>query len=106
MARARAFTAREEAALIPFEQAWKPSLAGKKDSVIIAAVSQDGLYRMEAAIPWSLLNITPAAGGKFGFALRASDNDNPSKNEQQSMVSVIPGNVLADPTTWAELWLK
>lgn len=82
------------------------SLAGKKDSVIIAAVSQDGLYRMEAAIPWSLLNITPAAGGKFGFALRASDNDNPSKNEQQSMVSVIPGNVLADPTTWAELWLK
>jgi len=82
------------------------SLAGKKDSVIIAAVSQDGLYRMEAAIPWSLLNITPAAGGKFGFALRASDNDNPSKNEQQSMVSVIPGNVLTDPTTWAELWLK
>ena len=82
------------------------SLAGKKDSVTIAAVSQDGLYRMEAAIPWSLLNITPATGAKFGFALRASDNDNGSSNVQQSMVSVISGNVLADPTTWAELWLK
>ncbi len=82
------------------------NLAGKKDSVIIAAVSQDGLYRMEAAIPWSLFNISPAAGTKFGFALRASDNDNGGSNVQQSMVSVIPGNLLADPTTWAELWLK
>lgn len=82
------------------------SLAGKKDAVIIASVSQDGLYRLEAAIPWSLFNISPAAGAKFGFALRASDNDNGGSNVQQSMVSVISGNLLADPTTWAELWLK
>lgn len=82
------------------------NLAGKKDAVTIAAVSQDGLYRMEAAIPWSLLNISPAAGAKFGFALRASDNDNGGSNVQQSMVASHSGNVLADPTTWAELWLK
>jgi hypothetical protein len=83
------------------------SLAGDKtSSVIIASVSQAGLYRMEAAIPWSLFNTSPSVGAKFGFALRASDNDNGGQNVQQSMVACIAGNSLANPTTWAELRLK
>jgi len=83
------------------------TLAGDKtSSVIIASVSQDGLYRLEAAIPWSLFNTTPYAGATFGFAVRASDNDNGGQNVQQSMVACIAGNTLANPKTWAELRLK
>lgn len=82
------------------------TLAGTKDSVIIASVSQSGLYRMEAAIPWSLFNTTPYSGAKYGFAMRISDNDNGGQNVQQSMMANIAGNVLANPTTWAELWLQ
>ncbi len=82
------------------------SLAGQKSGVTIAAVSQAGVYRMEAKIPWSLFNTTPAVGSKYGFAVRASDNDNGGENVQQSMVSCLAGNVLGNPTTWAELRLK
>lgn len=35
IARARAFTAREEAKLIPSEQAWRPSLQGKKAAIYV-----------------------------------------------------------------------
>lgn len=87
---------------------WFPStIAGNRANVTIASLQEDGVYRVEAAIPWSVFEITsPANGSHYGFALSVSDNDNPNANEQQSMVSNDPRRVLADPTTWAELALK
>lgn len=81
--------------------------AGRPASVILAAradVTGQG-YALEAAIPWALLNLVPAGGDHYGFALSASDNDTPGTAEQQSMVSTETGRRLADPTTWGSLIL-
>ncbi len=87
---------------------WFPSnVAGGRSQVQIASVSStsDGVYRIEAAIPWSVFGVSPSAGRQFGFAVSVSDNDNTSKNEQQSMVSCISTRTLTNPTTWALLTL-
>jgi hypothetical protein len=86
---------------------WYPrSTAGSRDQVKIAAVEGPGLYRVEAAIPWSVFGVTPAEGLQIGFALSASDNDDTGENVQQSMSSSVPNRMLTNPTTWGELILK
>jgi len=65
----------------------------------------DGIYRVEARIPWSVFNVTPSNGKHFGFALSVSDNDNSGWNEQQSMVSSAGNRHLTQPMTWGELML-
>jgi hypothetical protein len=82
-----------------------PSAAGSKPQVQIASIGGDGLYRVEVAIPWSLLNVTPQSGATFGFSLNISDNDNPAQNTQETMISAVPGRTLTDPTTWGLLEL-
>ncbi len=79
--------------------------AGPLTNVNIATEGGDGLYRVEIAIPWSVLLVTPSAGMQFGFAISVSDNDNPDANIQQSMVSNVANRSLTDPTTWALLTL-
>ncbi len=81
------------------------NVQGSRTQVKIASTGGNGVYRVEAAIPWSLYGITPAAGQQYGFGVSASDNDNPSQNVQQSMVSNLPDRSLADPTTWAQMTL-
>lgn len=86
---------------------WFPSdKAGPQTSVKIAAVPMSDGYRVEAAIPWSVLGVTPSNGLEMGFALSVSDNDKTSENVQQTMVSAIPDRVLTDPTTWGTITLK
>lgn len=85
---------------------WFPSnIAGTRSSVTIAARQEEGLYRVEAAIPWTVFETTPANGKRFGFVISASDNDDTAQNVQQSMVSSSAGRRLTDPTTWGELRL-
>ncbi|MDZ4160078.1 MAG: sugar-binding protein [Anaerolineaceae bacterium] len=85
---------------------WYPRhRAGSRWEVEIATVGGDGLYRVEVFIPWSVLNVTPANGKRFGFALSVSDNDSITENVQQSMVSSAGGRRLTNPTTWGELIL-
>jgi hypothetical protein len=85
---------------------WYPSsTAGERISVEINAIGGSGLYRVEAAIPWSVFNFTPSANKHLGFLLSVSDNDKSSENVQQSMVSEIQNRKLTDPTSWAELVL-
>jgi hypothetical protein len=79
--------------------------AGPRTDVVIASEGGDGLYRVEVAIPWSLFNITPAAGQQYGFAVSVSDNDNPGANVQESMVSNVQNRSLTNPTSWALLTL-
>lgn len=86
---------------------WFPtSIAGSKSSVKIASIAETGVYRLEAAIPWSVFEMTPAEGMSLGFALSVSDNDNPAENVQQTMVSNVAGRMLTDPTTWGNLLLS
>ncbi len=85
---------------------WFPSAkAGEKTRVVIDAIQEDNIYRVEFSIPWTMFDITPSAGTHFGFALSVSDNDNSSSDVQQSMVSSAAKRWLADPTTWGELKL-
>jgi hypothetical protein len=85
---------------------WFPtSSEGSKDNVKIAAREREDGYVVEAAIPWSVFDVSPSNGRHFGFAISISDNDDQSQNLQQSMVSSSPIRVLADPTTWGDLVL-
>ncbi len=85
---------------------WFPNnIAGARSGVQIASRLEDGIYRVEAAIPWSVFEVTPVAGMHYGFALSVSDNDNSGENLQQSMVSNVANRSLADPTTWGDLQL-
>jgi len=85
---------------------WFPNnIAGARSGVQIASRLEDGVYRIEAAIPWSVFELTPAAGRHYGFALSVSDNDNGDENVQQSMVSNISGRHLTDPTSWGDFRL-
>ena len=63
------------------------------------------VYRVEAAIPWSVLETTPVNGGHYGFAIAIDDNDNANENLQQTMASNVLGYLLANPTTWGDLQL-
>lgn len=81
------------------------NISGPRTMVKIATEGGDGLYRVEIAMPWSMFGINPAAGQQYGFAVSISDNDNPDRNEQQSMVSSVPNRRLTDPTSWALLVL-
>lgn len=86
---------------------WYPtSAAGAKSQVVIATVNEQGVYRTEFKIPWSLFGVTPTVNKHFGFTISVSDNDNTGENVQQSMVSSASKRALTDPTTWGELVLR
>lgn len=85
---------------------WFPSrIAGSRSNVKIASVKEDGVYRVEAAIPWSNFEMDPVSGAHYGFALSVSDNDDEGSNVQQAMVSNVSTRNLGDPTTWGDLHL-
>ncbi|MGB9639450.1 MAG: sugar-binding protein [Anaerolineales bacterium] len=86
---------------------WFPQgIEGNRSEVKIASVPTADGYRVELKIPWSIFNITPSAGDIYGFVFSVSDNDNPSKNVQQSMVSNVKTRVLVNPITWGDLHLE
>jgi hypothetical protein len=92
---------------IPEAYLWAPrQLAGEVASVLIGSRLTDDGYMMEAAIPWSELDITPSAGQYYGFLFSVSDNDFADKNAQQSVISFAPQRLLHDPTTWRNLVLS
>jgi hypothetical protein len=86
---------------------WYPvSLTGGRSSIKIATVSSDGIYRVEVAIPWAVLNVTPYPDLKFGFAVSISDDDLSGEAKQQTMMSSSASRSLSDPTTWGTLILR
>jgi hypothetical protein len=74
--------------------------------VVLAAVKTADGYTLEAAIPWSDLNLQPVAGLIIGLALNASDNDTPGTAVQEVMMSHVSTRTLSNPTTWGTLILK
>ncbi|MGD2049519.1 MAG: sugar-binding protein [Chloroflexota bacterium] len=63
-------------------------------------------YRIEAAIPWGDLNLTPAEGLVIGLALNANDNDSPGTAVQEVMKSHVATRTLTDPSGWGTLTLQ
>jgi hypothetical protein len=87
---------------------WFPSSQAGRPAGVAVAAHQDETgngYYLEAAIPWSVFGLAPAAGNRFGFTLSSSDDDTPDSAEQQSMISTSPVRALANPTTWGTLVL-
>src|SRR5271157_2192152 len=85
---------------------WFPrDIAGSRSQVKIGSDMWQNGYRVDAAIPWNVFNVTPYPGEHFGFVFSTSNDDNPSNAEQDSMVSSDPGRHLTNPTTWQELVL-
>jgi len=82
------------------------NVAGPRTTVKIASLYENGIIRMEIAVPWSIFGTTPAAGKQYGFVASMNDNDDETQNIQQSMVSSVSGRDYRDPTTWALLELK
>jgi hypothetical protein len=63
-------------------------------------------YNVEAAIPWSDLNLAPSEGMVLGLALNANDNDTPGTAVQEVMKSHVATRTLTDPTGWGTLTLR
>lgn len=74
--------------------------------VTIAALKTSDGYNIEAAIPWSDLNLTPAPGLVIGLSLNVSDNDAPGTAVQEIMKSHVSARTLTDPTSWGTLTLE
>lgn len=72
----------------------------------VAARSTGNGYTLEAAIPWSDVAVTPAAGLTLGAALSANDNDTPGTAVQEVMFSHVRTRKWRDPTSWGTLTLQ
>ncbi len=64
-------------------------------------LTTDG-YVLEAAIPWTIIGFKPYPGLKMGFAISISDDDDPTRAVQQTMLSNDPYRTLL-PTSWGTL---
>lgn len=86
---------------------WYPSnVTGKRPQVTVTKIFEsDTVYRIEAAIPWSMYGITPSAGMRLGFAVNVDDNDNVTSYKKMTMLSSAAGLLVQNPTTWGELVL-
>lgn len=76
------------------------------NNVTVDAVQTATGYILEAAIPWSDLNLTPQEGLVIGIALNASDNDSPGTAVQEVMISHVSTRTLTDPRGWGTLTLQ
>jgi len=85
---------------------WYPSnLKGGLSNVAVASSKVGDGYLVEAAIPWSVLGVTPYGGLSMGFALSVSDNDASGQALQQTLVSSNGLRKLTNPNTWGVLTL-
>lgn len=76
------------------------------NNVTVDASQTAAGYILEAAIPWSDLNLTPSEGLVIGIALNASDNDSPGTAVQEVMMSHVSTRTLTDPRGWGTLTLR
>jgi len=74
--------------------------------VVIAGQRTALGYNIEAAIPWSDMNLAPSEGLILGLALNANDNDTPGTAVQEVMKSHVATRTLTDPTGWGTLLLR
>lgn len=74
---------------------------------VVIAVQRTAVgYNVEAAIPWTDLNLSPSTGMVLGLALNANDNDTPGTAVQEIMKSHVASRTLTDPSGWGTLTLR
>lgn len=81
------------------------SLRSPRPEITIAATRTNRITRYEVAIPWTTLGVTPAADKHYGFVLNINDNDDDTRDVQQTVMSNVRKRVLTNPVTWGDLWL-
>lgn len=74
--------------------------------VTVAAQKTTAGYILEAAIPWSDLNLTPTVGLVLGLALNVNDNDQAGQALQEVMKSNVSTRTLTNPSGWGTLTLQ
>lgn len=74
--------------------------------VTVAAQKTGPGYTLEAAIPWSDLNLTPSVGLVLGLALNVNDNDQSGQAVQEVMKSNVSTRTLTNPSGWGTLTLQ
>lgn len=74
------------------------------EKVYMAARRTEVGYIMEAAIPWKLFGVSANPEQPYGIAFNIRDNDTGGENIQ-SLVTLIPGLVWENPTTWGSLYI-
>jgi len=74
-------------------------------TAVTAVQTADG-YNIEAAIPWSDLNLQAAEGMVIGVAFSINDLDTPGTAAQELMLSHVPGRRWRDPSSWGSLELE
>ncbi len=72
----------------------------------VVAQPQDNGYTLEAAIPWSMLEINPRTGMILGYAVNANDNDVPDTSAQQTILMHTAVMAWGRPTTFSNLRLQ
>ncbi len=63
-------------------------------------------YILEAQVPWSVLQVSPASGMVFGYTIDLSDNDAPGTAHQQTQANENPNFRFNVPTTFGNLILR
>jgi hypothetical protein len=97
------------AGINPEAYIWYPAAKkGTSTAIQMSKVFETGsnIYRVEAAIPWSLPGISPKDGLHIGFAVSISDNDSTTSDGQDTMISTTAYRNFLNPTTWGELILR
>lgn len=74
--------------------------------VQVAARPTDTGYTLEAAIPWSDVNVNPRSGERLGIALSTNDNDSPGTAQQELLLSHVASRRWLDPTSWGIVELQ
>jgi hypothetical protein len=93
--------------LSPEAYRWHPRyLESWLTNVDVAAVQTSEGYTLEAAIPWSVFDVIPSTGNRYGFAMALSDNDIAGVSAWQSMVTNVTTRLTVNPTTWGTLILE
>jgi len=62
-------------------------------------------YRLEATIPWSVLNVTPKAGMRMGFEVQVNDDDNGNQRDAKVSWNATSDTAWKNPQLFGELLL-
>ena len=84
---------------------WRPPSLESPISVLMGVRQTPGGYVLEAALPWTALNLYPRTEFPYGFCLSLADDDSAGTAGQEIMVSNAPRRRWGDPTTWGTLIL-
>ncbi len=85
---------------------WLPTqLARSLTEPKVAAKRTGTGYTLEAAVPWRILGVAPAAGQSYGLSLVINDDDTPGTAGRQTRLAASQSVKPDDPSTWGVLVL-